>query len=135
VKRATIDTNVFVSGLLFGGLPLKILRAALEKKFILVTSPDLMNEIEKVLSSKKFELSAREISVLTRPLFDQAELIIPALKLSVIERCPADNRVLECAVEGKCDTIVSGDRRDLVSLKSFQEIVILTPRQFYEKLS
>ena len=130
--RAVVDTNVVVSGLLFGGLPYKIIRAAMARKFTWVTPPILIDEIERVTSYPKFRLSNPEVKALTAPLFSIAEIVVPIKTISAIERCPADNRVLECAVEGKCSVIVSGDRRDLISLKRFQHTEILTARQFLE---
>jgi putative PIN family toxin of toxin-antitoxin system len=134
LKKATIDTNIFVSGLLFGGIPLKILERALRKDFSLVTSTPLMAEIERVLSSKKFKLTETEIFALVGPLFEVAQVVVPEEEITVISRCPADNRVLECAVTGRCTVIVTGDRRDLVSLKVFRGIPIVTPRAFYETI-
>ncbi len=132
--RAVVDTNVIVSGLLFGGLPYKIVRAAMVRKYTWVTSPILIDEIERVMSYPKFGLSNSEATALTAPLFSIAEIVVPVKTISAIERCPADNRVLECAVEGKCSVIVSGDRRDLLSLKHFQHTEILTARQFLERI-
>ncbi len=132
--RAVVDTNITVSGLLFGGLPLKVIRAALARKFIWVTSPVLMEETERVMHSEKFGLTNHEIQVLTAPVFGVTEIVVPVDTLEVIERCPADNRILECAVEGKCSLIVSGDRRDLLSLKSYRQIEIVTARQFLDVL-
>ena len=132
--RAVIDTNVTVSGLLFGGLPLKIIHAALARQFEWVISPILINELERVLRSDKFALSDHEIQVLTAPILGLAEIIVPEKTLSVITRCPADNRVLECAVEGRCSVIVSGDRRDLLSLKRYHHVEIVTARQFFDRL-
>ena len=132
--RAVVDTNISVSGLLFGGLPMKIIRAALSRRFIWVTSPPLMDEVERVLKSKKFGLTNHEIQVLTGPVFSVAEVVVPHTLLSVIERCPADNRVLECAVDGQCSVVVTGDRRDLLSLKGFRGIEILTARQFQSRI-
>lgn len=133
--RATIDTNVVVSGLLFGGIPLKILRAAFEQWFTWVTSPDLLSELESVLQLKKFSLSRAEIHDLTEPVMDAVEIVVPQKRLSVIKRCEADNRVLECAVEGQCEFIVTGDRRDLLSLREFHGIEIIEPRKFLSKLT
>ena len=130
--RAVVDTNITVSALLFGGLPLKIVKAALSKKFIWVTSPFLIEEAERVLSSDKFGLSAHEMKTLTEPIFSIAEIVIPTMTINAIPRCPADNRVLECAVQGKCAFIVSGDRRDLLVLKKFQHVDIITARQFMD---
>lgn len=130
--RAVVDTNVTVSGLLFGGLPLKVVRAAMSKSFVCVTSPYLIEEIERVMSSEKFGLTTQEMKNLTQPIFSISEVVIPLNTINAIPRCPADNRVLECAVEGRCNFIVSGDRRDLVSLKKFKNVEIITPRQFLE---
>jgi putative PIN family toxin of toxin-antitoxin system len=132
--RAVVDTNITVSGLLFGGLPLKVIHAALARRFAWVTSPALMDETERVMRSDKFGLSQREIQILISPIFEVAEIVIPVNTIQVIERCPADNRVLECAVEGKCSVIVSGDRRDLLSLKHYLHIEIITPRQFLDRI-
>ena len=132
--RAVIDTNVTVSGLLFGGLPLKIIHAALARRFEWVTSPILIYELERVLQSEKFALSVHEIHVLTTPIMGIAEIIVPAKTINVITRCPADNRVLECAIEGRCSVIVSGDRRDLLSLKRYHHVEIVTARQFFDRL-
>lgn len=132
--RAVIDTNIAVSGLLFGGLPLKIIRAALARRFEWVTSPVLINELEQVLRSGKFALSAHEVQVLMTPILGITEIILPEETISVITRCPADNRVLECAIEGRCSVIVSGDRRDLLSLKRYQHVEIVMARQFFDRL-
>ena len=70
--RDVIDTNVTVSGLLFGGLPLKIIHAALARRFEWVISPILISELERVLRSDKFSLSDHEIQVLTTPIFGLA---------------------------------------------------------------
>ncbi len=132
--RAVIDTNITVSGLLFGGLPLKIIHAALARRFEWVTSPVLINELERVLRSEKFALSDHEIQVLTTPIFGVAEIIVPEKTINAITRCPADNRVLECAIEGRCSVIVSGDRRDLLSLKRYHHVEIVTARQFFDRI-
>ena len=133
--RVTVDTNITVSGLLFGGLPLKVVRFALEKRFIWVTSPSLIDETERVLGSQKFGLSKHEVTALVSPIFDIAEIVVPQNEINVIHRCPADNRVLECASEGRCTLIVTGDRRDLIALHIFQGIQIITARQFIEIIS
>jgi uncharacterized protein len=134
IIRAVVDTNIVVSGLLFGGLPLKIVRAGQDRRFVWVTSAVLMEETERVLRSPKFDLSDQEIRVLTASLFSIAEIVVPVHTIDAIPRCPGDNRVLECAVEGKCSAIVTGDRRDLLSLKQFHGVEILTARTFLDRL-
>ena len=132
--RAVVDTNVTVSGLLFGGVPLKVIKSALARKFTWVTSPILIEEVERVMRYKKFGLTNAEVATLTRPIFSISEVVVPVSTIDVIARCPADNRVLECGIEGDCQFIVSGDRRDLLSLKRFQHVQIVTARQFMDQL-
>jgi putative PIN family toxin of toxin-antitoxin system len=134
LRRVVVDTNITVSGLLFGGIPLEIINSALKRKFVWVTSPTLMREAQKVLGSEKFKLTLSEIQKLTHPIWDAADIIIPRHSLDVIKRCPADNRVLECAVEGRCSWIVTGDRRDLLSIQRFQQIEIIKAREFLGRI-
>ena len=82
--RVVIDTNITVSGLLFGGLPLKIIRAALARRFEWVTSPALIDELERVLRSEKFALSDHEIQALTTPILGMAEIIVPEKTINAI---------------------------------------------------
>ena len=131
--RAVIDTNITVSGLLFGGLPLKIINAAIDRRFVWMTSPYLIEELERVLRYKKFDLSTHEIKVLLAPIMEISEIIVPMTSVDVIQRCPADNRVLECALDGKCSFVVTGDRQDLLSIRKLHQIEIVTARHFLEK--
>jgi len=85
--RAVVDTNVIVSGLLFGGIPFKVIKSGLAKNFVWVTSPNLMEETERVMRSPKFGLSDREVRVLISPIFSITEIVIPVNTLEVIERC------------------------------------------------
>ena len=63
-----------------------------------------------------------------------SELIEPNLRFFAVPRDPDDNHILECAVAGRADLIVSGDQ-DLLSLHSFHDIPIRTVRAFAESLS
>ena len=130
--RAVVDTNITVSGLLFGGLPLKIVKAGITRQFTWVISQPLMLELERVLSYKKFGLTQTEIKSATQPVFNAAEVIVPTSRFDVIDRCPGDNRVLECAVDGKCKVIATGDRRDLLSLEKFKSVEIITAKTFWQ---
>jgi hypothetical protein len=73
-----------------------------------------MEELERVLGSEKFGLSKEEIRSLVTPIFNIAEIIVPRCNINIITRSPGDNRVLECAIDGDCQCIVTGDRRDLL---------------------
>jgi predicted nucleic acid-binding protein len=64
---------------------------------------------------------------------NQAILINPANKLEIIDKDPADNRYLECAIEGEAPYIVTGDKH-LLELKEYEGIVILPPAGFLAAL-
>jgi uncharacterized protein len=132
--RAVVDTNVIVSGLIFRGLPLEVIRAAWRDRFTWVTSPVLIEETFRVLQSEKFHLSEVDFQSLTGRLFEKAEIILPQNEIRLITRRPQDNRVLECAVEGGCSLVVTGDRRDLLSLKCYRKIDIIAVREFLSRI-
>jgi predicted nucleic acid-binding protein len=54
----------------------------------------------------------------------------PKNKVSVIKENDDDNRILECAIEGKVQYLISGDRKHLLPLKEYQRIKILSPAEF-----
>jgi uncharacterized protein len=126
--RVVLDTNVYISALMFGGLPGSLLNLALLQSFVVIISPALMNELEEKLRLK-FEVSAEDVAIIRAKLESIAETVQPALALNVIEDDPDDNRVLECAVKGRADYIVTGDRH-LLKLGAFKDISIVTVRQF-----
>jgi uncharacterized protein len=71
----------------------------------------------------------RHLKTLTKA----AEIIFPRITLQVSKEDPPDNRILECAVEGKADLMVSGNRH-LLRLKSYQGIPIVRPIDFLHTL-
>jgi predicted nucleic acid-binding protein len=93
-----------------------------------------MEEVERVLLSHKFGLSKSEVTILLNPVFSVAEIIIPKCEINIIKRCPGDNRVLECAIDGACEYIVTGDRRDLLSLDSIGTTRIISAKEFLDIL-
>jgi putative PIN family toxin of toxin-antitoxin system len=98
----------------------------------LLLSPDLLEEVERVLHYPKFHFSSSEIVDYLALLTETAELVQPDFRLSVIEADPSDNRVLECALAGRAEVIVSGDGH-LLSLKNFEEIPILRAQDFLDR--
>ena len=65
-----------------------------------------------------------------RPIKNFSEMVHPKERLEVIADDP-DNRILECAVEGQAEFIISGDKH-LLKLKAYQGIAIVTPVDFLE---
>jgi putative PIN family toxin of toxin-antitoxin system len=128
--RVVADTNIFISALLFGGLPGKFLDLVLRRRFTLVTSKALLDELDEKLRGK-FALSESDALAIRVKLEGNANLVEPDFELNAVPADPDDNRVLECAVAGHADWIVSGDRH-LLGMGSYGGIAIATVRQFVE---
>jgi putative PIN family toxin of toxin-antitoxin system len=124
------DTNVLISALMFGGLPGRFLDLALGRRFTLLASKALLDELDEKLRGK-FAVSESDALVIRAKLEGSAELADPDFQLNAVPDDPDDNRVLECAVAGKADFIVSGDRH-LLRIGDYEGIAIVTVRQFLE---
>jgi putative PIN family toxin of toxin-antitoxin system len=133
--RVVLDTNVLISALGWRGAPHDIVQLCIKRQHRLLLSPDLLAELERVLCYAKLGFTPTAVVEYIEILAEVAELISPDLRLDVVQEDPPDNRILECAVVGRADAIVTGDG-DLLRLRSFAEgRPILTPRSFLEKFS
>ena len=128
--RVVADTNVFISALMFGGLPGIFLDLALRRRFTLVTSKVILDELNEKLRGK-FDISERDALTIRAKLEGNADMADPNFELNAVPDDPDDNRILECAVAGKADFIVSGDRH-LLRIESHDGIAIVSVRQFLE---
>ena len=129
--RVVLDTNVIVSALSHGGKPLKILTIVRKGEIQLVISPFLFDEVMRVLQ-EKFSWSPDRAERLRVRLRRISQVVMPTHRLRVLED-DSDNRILECALEGRAHVIVTGDK-DLIRLGVYRDIPILTPAQFLELL-
>lgn len=126
--RVVLDTNVIVSGIGWGGAPAAILDAVSDGQLVLVTSASLLAELRRVLEYPKLAKVIRGGAQLADLVAASGVVVAPTLTLAVVHD-ETDNRVLEAAIEGAADYIVSGDT-DLLDLGSFRGIPILAPAEF-----
>ena len=131
---AVVDTNVIVSGLLGSPACRSIFKAMKENVFRLAISSVLTDELIEVIKRPKFSglMNSLEKEDILSFIRFQTLVVTPSRPLLVC-RDPQDNMVLECAVEAEVDGIVTSDL-DLLSLRSFERIPILTPGQFLKKI-
>jgi predicted nucleic acid-binding protein len=114
--RIVIDSNIFISALLFeNSVPFQVVRLA-ESKGIVLFSEATLGELKQVLNRKKFD---KYITVEEREAF----------LLKLIMTGEKDNKFLELAINGKADFIVTGDN-DLLVLNPFENIPIISPNLF-----
>jgi uncharacterized protein len=131
--KAVFDTNIFVSALAIpGGQAERAIDLVIDARVKLCMSKEIIHEVLGVLA-QKFSKGPEELSRTAVFLSELAELVAPRKKLAVLDDEP-DNRILECAVTGHADVIVTGDRA-MLNLKKYQQIRILSLRQFLDEIS
>lgn len=114
--RVVLDTNVLISALAFpGSKPDEILARIRRGEARLVISPFLLEETQRVLV-RKFGLAPAAAAGIIRALTDLAEVVDPTERLHLVTAKDDDNRILECAVTGEADFVVTGDRAHLLPL-------------------
>jgi putative PIN family toxin of toxin-antitoxin system len=133
-----IDTNVIVSGLISqSSAPGHILHAAVTGRFRWIVSAALMSELERVLGYTKVRRAIRKTDEDTdqflRDVSSLASHVLTAQELHILADEPG-NRVLEAAVAGGADYIVTGDKH-LLDLQGYEGIEIVTPTRFVSILA
>lgn len=126
--RAVLDSNVLISSVFWLGKEYKIFQKAIKGDFGLLTSQAILRELERVMS-KKFAAPFDKIEETIRLIVANATVIEPKRRLGVIKEDESDNRVLECAVEGKANYVVTGDKH-LLKLGEYRDIPILRCKDF-----
>ena len=137
MTRAVLDTNVIVSGIIKGHSPPgRILAALFKGRFTSVTSAALLTEVSRVLAYPKirnrYHLSQQASEAILNSLALLSD-IVSVPHTSRITRDPQDDPVLACAAEGQADFLVTGDS-DILILKGFRGIRLVTPRDFLKRL-
>ena len=127
------DTNILISALLFGGPSEQVFLAGLRGEIQLVTSDPLLKELERILKNK-FKLDVQLVRGVIEEVRNGAEVVEVSSHINVISHPEEDNRVLECAVDGKANFIVTGDTKHILPLKEFRGIKILSPSEFVKHL-
>lgn len=131
--KVVFDTNVYISAIIFGGAPFLCLEAARSGEIELFTSKEILLELTNKLETKFLHSKTDIERVLTR-LAKFVKIISPTERLTIIEADPSDNKILEVAVAAGVHFIVSGDKKHVLSLKTFREIRIVSPADFLKQI-
>jgi putative PIN family toxin of toxin-antitoxin system len=130
--RVVLDSHTYVSALvLSGGSADVALSAALGGAYVPLLSEAILGEILGALG-RKFARDKEELARVAIFLSELTEHVAPRTRLNVLADEP-DNRVLECAVEGGADLIVTGDRA-MLRLGRFEGVAIVSLRDFLTRL-
>lgn len=138
--RVLLDTNVLISYLLTPRRDspiLAILQGAFSGKFVLLMPAQLLEELAKVLSKKRYlaeRINQEEMEEFVDLLLDVAE-IIPLISEAIpaVTRDPKDDFLLAYAMVGQADFLVTGDA-DLLSMSQVENLKLLSPADFLRVL-
>jgi uncharacterized protein len=126
--KVVFDTNILVSALVFpGGRGDAALRRIIEEQDQLFLSKPILDELLGILG-RKFSRDGEELAHVAVFLSELAVSVKPGRKLHVVVDEP-DNRILECAIAGHADAIVTGDKA-LLALKGYRSVRIISLREY-----
>jgi putative PIN family toxin of toxin-antitoxin system len=125
-----LDSSVWISALVFGGVPGRaLIRAQTIDSMLICTQ--IENEVIRIMWEKFGDTPEKVRSRMSYFLKGSTRVIVTG-DLTGICRDPKDDFILECAVKGRADLIVTGDK-DLLALGSFEGVAILTPREYLDR--
>lgn len=134
-ERVVLDTNVLISAALRpGSLPRAVIDAVRAANGILIFSDESFQELTSSLLRPKFDpyVGRESRMVYMAQLRAVSEWVsITGAKLGC--RDPEDDKILETALMGDADCLVTGDQ-DLLQMSSFSGIPIVRPVTFLELL-
>jgi putative PIN family toxin of toxin-antitoxin system len=130
---AVFDTNILFSATGWRGNPFHCVERARSGQFRVCTCPELMEELAEKLETRLL-FSADQVAETLADYLGFLQVIQIPKALSAVCRDPDDNMVLECALVGHAQYIVSGDK-DLLDLKEFRGIRIVRAAEFLSLLA
>lgn len=133
MTRVTLDSNVYLSGFVFGGKPKRVLEMAIDGEIEVAVSDPIIQEVRRHLLGK-FGWSEPRAAEAVESITEFAKHVTPTEAIDTVPTDPDDNRVLECAVSAGSQTIVTGDD-DLLRLVAFRGIEIVRVADFLTRFS
>jgi len=130
--KATLDTNILISALGWTGNPKQVFDKIVNGEVELVISNEQFNELSEAIEYPKFQFTQQQKDRFKSLVLELSNFVKPLERIDAVKKDPDDNMVLEAAVAGNAEYIVSGDP-DLLELKEFRGIKIRTPRKFLEE--
>ena len=129
-KIVVLDTNVIISSIFWIGNSHKIVNLAIEQKITNFTSPEMLNELAKVLR-EKFKVPEDKIEEQVALVAKYSQITEPKIKVKAIKEDPSDDKILECALSCNADYIVSGNWH-LLELETYKGVKIIKPKEFLD---
>ncbi|MDA0578307.1 MAG: putative toxin-antitoxin system toxin component, PIN family [Verrucomicrobia bacterium] len=127
--KVVIDTNVFISGIFFGGTPYAVLDAWRHGRVELVLSPVIMAEYQNTAAELSERHSAVEVTEWLQLVAVTATLVKATPLPESVCSDPDDDKFIACALSAGARVIVTGDKA-LLACAGYRNLTILTSRAF-----
>ena len=129
--KIVIDSNIFVSSFFWGGHPREVFERVINGLDELFINDEIKKEIFSVMSSSKFAVKISEIEDYIKIIEKYSINIELKDTPKSISRDKDDDKILQCALDGNAEFIITGDN-DLLVLKEYKTIKIIKPKNYLE---
>jgi len=123
--------------MIWGGLPAGIIKAAEDNSVLIIVSEEIIQEINRTLAYPRLRRIYEEAGISREQLIEAVirigKLVNVKTKVNIVHEDPADNKFLECALDGNAGYVVSGDEH-LLRIERYRRIRILSVKQFLKLL-
>lgn len=133
ISKVVIDTNIWISGLFWGGIPFQVLEKFYRRLIISCFSKEIFDEWNDKVGTLAQITGKLELYLKDKRLIEKNSLFVFPQEKVEICRDPDDDKFLEAAIAADANFLISGDK-DLLSLKKIKNSRILTPKQFLKLL-
>lgn len=127
-----LDSGIWISALQFGGTPQAALNSVFSDHTVAICD-QIVAEVRATLV-RKFSWKDEEVLAILKEYISDGTHVEVTGTLHGVCRDLKDDMVLECAVKSRAEIILSGDN-DLLSVKTYSGIQVLTARQFLDRLT
>jgi len=131
--RLVFDTNVVVSACFWRGAPFECLARWAKGEAVALISPPLLVEYAETRDELRLDYPDRAMVDWVEALGTSAEMVFPVERATGATPDPFDEMVLECAMAGEADCMVTGDKKHLLSLGDFRGIPLVSPAEFLRR--
>ena len=131
--RVCLDTNVLLSGIFWKGVPGKIVDLWVEGRFELLVSASILEEYKRILRRLGAKLGPEVAERWITKIVEKSSVVATSLQRKRWSRDPHDDQFIHCALSGRAEYLVTGDR-DLLELKGPVPVRIVSPKEFLDEV-